>query len=66
MRTNIVIDERLFMEALKYSKSKTKKDLIKEALQKFIDDHKRMDLRRLRGKIHFKNDYDYKALRKGN
>ncbi|MFZ3090266.1 MAG: type II toxin-antitoxin system VapB family antitoxin [Nitrospirota bacterium] len=66
MRTNIVIDERLFMEALKYSKAKTKKDLIKEALQKFIDDHKRMDLRRLRGKIHFKNDYAYKALRKGN
>jgi Arc/MetJ family transcription regulator len=66
MRTNIMIDDGLLKEAFKHSKAKTKKDLIKEALQKLINDHKRMDLKKLKGKIHFKADYDYKALRKGN
>lgn len=53
MRTNIVIDDELLKEASRYSKARTKKDLIKEALKKFVEDHKRMDLRRLKGKIHF-------------
>jgi Arc/MetJ family transcription regulator len=66
MRTNIVIDEELLKKAFRYSKAKTKKDLINEALKKFVDDHSRMDLRRLRGKIHFREDYNHKTLRKGN
>jgi len=65
MRTNIVLDEKLLKEALKYSKSHTKKSLIHEALKEFVENRKRKDLRELKGKIQFMEDYDYKQLRKG-
>ena len=63
MRTNIVLDEDLLKEAFKYSKSHTKKDLIHEALKEFIENHKRKDLRELKGKIKFIEDYDYKRAK---
>ncbi len=66
MRTNIVIDDKLIKEAFKYSSAKTKKDLIREALKRFVDNHRRMDIRKLKGKIQFEEGYDYKLLRKGN
>ncbi|MBI5196255.1 MAG: type II toxin-antitoxin system VapB family antitoxin [Nitrospirae bacterium] len=66
MRTNIAIDDKLIKKAFQYSDAKTKKGLINEALKKFVEDHSRMDLRRLKGKVRFMEDYDYKALRKGN
>ena len=64
MRTNIVLDDNLIKEAFKYSNAKTKKDLIHEALKEFITLKKRRDLRDLRGKVTFHEDYDYKRLRK--
>ncbi len=66
MRTNIVIDDALIKKAFQYSDAKTKKALIHEVLRKFIENHSRMDLRKLRGKIRFRDNYDYKTLRKGN
>ena len=65
MRTNIVIDDALLNEAFKYTGLHTKKDLINEALREFVEHHKRMDLRKLRGNIQFQEGYDYKGLRKG-
>ncbi len=65
MRTNIVIDDELLKKAFRYSRAKTKKDLIHEALKEFIGERGRMDLRKLKGKIHFREEYDYKTLRKG-
>lgn len=64
MRTNIVLDDEILKKAFRYSKAKTKKDLIHEALAEFIQAKQRLDLRELRGKIEFKQDYDYKKLRK--
>jgi len=64
MRTNIVLQEDLVSEAFKYSKAKTKKDLIHEALKEYVEKHKRRDIRELRGKIQFEPDYDHKALRR--
>jgi len=49
-----------------YSKAKTKKELINEALKELIISRQRLDLRDLRGKIDFRSDYDYKKLRKGD
>ena len=63
MRTNIVIDDRLMEEALKLSRYKTKKELIHKALEEFVQNRKRRDLRELKGKVNFKNDYNYKELR---
>ncbi len=64
MRTNIVLDDNLVEEAFKYSKAKTKKELIHEALREFIASRKKLDLRDLRGKIAFQEGYDYKKLRR--
>ena len=63
MRTNIVIDDRLMEEALKLSLYKTKKELIHKALEEFIQNRKRRDLRELKGKVNFDEEYDYKELR---
>ncbi len=65
MRTNIVLDDEIVKTAFRYSKAKTKKELINEALKELITSRQRLDLRDLRGKIEFKSDYDYKKLRKG-
>jgi Arc/MetJ family transcription regulator len=63
MRTNIDIDDALLEEAFSFSKAKTKKDLIHEALMAFIRLKKRKDLTELAGKVQFRKDYDHKALR---
>lgn len=66
MRTNIVLDDEIVKKAFKYSKAKTKRELIDEALRELITSRQRLDLRDLRGKIEFRPDYDYKKLRRGN
>lgn len=64
MRTKIVIDEKLLREAFSVSEAKTKKDLIHEALRVLISFKKRRDLTELAGKIEFREDYNYKTMRK--
>jgi Arc/MetJ family transcription regulator len=64
MRTNIVIDDRLMAEAQKVSKIKTKRERVETALREFITNRRRRDLRDLRGKISFREDYDYKEMRR--
>ena len=66
MRTNIVLDDEIVKTAFRYSKAKTKKELINEALKELITSRQRLDLRDLRGKVEFRSDYDYKKLRRGN
>ena len=66
MRTNIFIDDELLKKAFRYSSAKTKKELIHTALKKFVEHQSRMDLRKLKGKIKFRDNYDYKSLRKGD
>ena len=63
MRTNVVIDDRLIKEALKLSRAKTKREIIHRALEEFIRNRKRLDLREIRGKIRFAEDYNYKGMR---
>lgn len=66
MRTNIVLDDNLVEEAFKYSSSiRTKKDLIETALREYVQNRKIKDLRDLKGRIEFSEDYDYKEMRTG-
>ena len=65
MRTNVVLDDHLIAKAFKHSKAKTKKELIHEALQEMIFARERLDLRGLRGKIIFIDNYDHKKMRRG-
>ncbi len=65
MRTNIVLDDQLVDEAFRYSDNiKTKRELIETALQEYVKNRKRKDLRDLKGQIVFDKEYDYKAMRK--
>lgn len=63
MRTNIVLDSDLIEEAFKYSDARTKRELVDLALREFVASRKKKDMRELRGKISFVEDYDYKAAR---
>ncbi len=64
MRTNIDLDDNLLKEAFKYAKVRTKKELITLGLKEYIENHRRKDLREIRGKVDFSNDYDYKSQRR--
>ncbi|MEN6313590.1 MAG: type II toxin-antitoxin system VapB family antitoxin [Clostridiaceae bacterium] len=65
MRTNINLDDKLMSEAFKLSSSKTKKDLIHEALEEYVVSHKMKNLLELKGKIQFSESYNYKSMREG-
>lgn len=60
MRTNIALEE-----AFRHSDAKTKRELVDLALREFVANHKRKDIRELRGKGLIRPDYDYEALREG-
>ncbi|MCK4766602.1 MAG: type II toxin-antitoxin system VapB family antitoxin [Candidatus Aminicenantes bacterium] len=63
MRMNIAVDDNLVTEALQLSKLKTKKELINAALREFIRNRKKLNLTEIKGKIVFREDYDYKKMR---
>jgi Arc/MetJ family transcription regulator len=65
MRTNIVLDENLVKKAMKLSRTKTKRELVNQALKEFVENRKRLNLMDLAGKIEFAKDYNYKPLRIG-
>jgi Arc/MetJ family transcription regulator len=58
MRTNIEIDDKLMSKALKYSKLKTKKEIINEALNEYVKYHMRLKLLSLQGKVKWVGDLD--------
>ena len=64
MRTNVMIDDGLLEEAFSLTKIKTKKELLKTALEELIENRKRKDIREIRGKINFHEDYNYKEMRR--
>ena len=65
MRTNIVLNDELVTEALVYSPTiSTKRELIETALREYVNSRKRKNIKELRGKIKFRDDYDYKSMRK--
>jgi len=63
MRTNIVIDDALIKDALTLSGLKTKRDVVNKALEEFVRNLKKRDLREIRGKVRFAAGYDYKKMR---
>ncbi len=65
MRTNIVLNPVLVSEAFRYASVKTKKDLIDLALREFVRQHKRTDVRALRGKGLIDPSYNYRSARRG-
>ena len=65
MRTNIVLNDKLVEDAFRYSKTiSTKRELVEAALKEYVDTRKRKNIKELRGRIKFTDNYDYKAMRK--
>lgn len=58
MRTTIEIDDELMKKALKYSKFKTKKEVVNEALNAFVKYQMRLKLLSLQGKVKWVGDLD--------
>jgi Arc/MetJ family transcription regulator len=67
MRTNIILNDELVDEAFSYAEHITTKTmLVHEALQEYVANRKRKNLKDLRGKIQFRSDYDYKSMRENS
>jgi len=56
MRTNIDIDDRLMRQAMRSSRSRTKRATVEEGLRLLIQTRAQATIRRLRGKIRWNGD----------
>lgn len=63
MRTNVVIDDELMSQAMKYTGLKTKRAVIEEALRTLIRLKSQEQVRALRGKLRWEGNLD--ELRQG-
>jgi len=66
MPTNLAIDDKLIEAARRIGKHKTKKAVVTEALEEYIQRHKQVEILDLFHKVDFDPDYDYKEQRKKN
>ena len=63
MATNLAIDDKLIEEAKTIGKHRTKKAVVTEALQEYIQRRKQAEIFSLFGKIEYDPDYNYKEQR---
>jgi Arc/MetJ family transcription regulator len=56
MRTNIDIDDRLMRQAMRSSRTRTKRAVVEEGLRLLIQTRAQTAIRRLRGKIRWNGD----------
>lgn len=57
MRTNIVIDDQLMMEALKASGLSTKKEFVEQGLELLVRRSQQQEIRKRRGCIKWEGDW---------
>lgn len=58
MKTSIDIDEDLMVKAMKYSKNKTKKEIINTALSNYVQHQMQLKILSLQGKVKWVGDLD--------
>jgi Arc/MetJ family transcription regulator len=58
MCTNIVIDDKLMRDTLRATGLKTKREAVEEGLRILLRLSRQSELRRFRGKLHWKGDLD--------
>ena len=63
MATNLAIDDQLIDEAKAIGKHQTKKGVVIEALQEYIQRRKQTEILSIFNKIDYDQDYDYKQQR---
>jgi len=64
MPTNLAIDDNLIEQALIIGHHCTKKAVVTEALNEYIQRRKQVEIIDLFGKIEYESDYKYKEQRK--
>jgi Arc/MetJ family transcription regulator len=64
MATNLEIDNELIKEALRLGGHRTKRAVVEEALQEYVQRRKQLKVTELFGTIEYFDDYDYKKQRK--
>ena len=63
MATNLAIDDNLIEEARVLGKHRTKKAVVTEALNEYIQRRKQIDILNVFNSISYDKDYDYKKQR---
>ena len=63
MATNLAIDDNLIEEARVLGKHRTKKAVVTEALNEYIQRRKQADILNVFNSISYDKDYDYKKQR---
>jgi Arc/MetJ family transcription regulator len=64
MPTNLAIDDKLLVDALKIGGKRTKRETVNDALKEYIDRRKRLKALEAFGTIAMDPAYDYKKLRR--
>jgi Arc/MetJ family transcription regulator len=63
MATNLALDDNLIEEARQLGGLRTKKDVVTQALQEYVQRRKQLKLLDLFGAMEYDANYDYKAQR---
>lgn len=63
MATNLQINEQLIQEALSLSSNRTKRAVVEEALQEYVQHRKQLNIIELFGTIEYDDSFDYKQQR---
>ncbi len=58
MRTNIVIDDELMLQAQQLTGIETKRQVVDEALRLLVQLYQQAEVRKLRGQLHWEGDLD--------
>jgi Arc/MetJ family transcription regulator len=58
VRTNVEIDDKLMIAAMKASKAKTKREAIERGLESLVAQEGQQEIRKLRGKVNWQGDLD--------
>ena len=63
MPTNLAIDDRLIEKAKRIGKHKTKKAVVTEALNEYIQRRRQLEITKLFGQVEYDENYNYKKQR---
>ena len=63
MATNLALDDALIEEARQLGGLRTKKDVVTQAMQEYVQRRKQLKLLDLFGAVEYEDDYDPKAQR---
>jgi Arc/MetJ family transcription regulator len=63
MATNLALDDKLILQALKVGHHKTKKEAVTAAIKEYITHKKQQAIQKLFGTIDFDDHFNYKKAR---